>query len=330
MLGAMKRDLHDRLWNAQQRWFALRAEGDTKRELKLRGIRECGDPNRYTRGLIFAGSTRITYERMLKGFVEFAHREHGCRSLADIDERVVRDFMDRAIAQGLAAKTLHVYRSALAKLGALTGRSASAAAQSVKYGRVIRELVRADVLRGPSRATPSPDMARRTVEILREWDGRHHARTDEERAYHLAARLQLETSCRSISATTRVSAESLRPNNQIVLIGKGGRSMTFTLSAELHGLLSLYLRANPGPLAHQRGYQAAYARAARAAGGQVTGTHGLRRLSTQEFYRRSYRAAVGSGMATGDAAAAAKGDAVQRLGHSRHRTDVARCYFGKS
>ncbi len=40
MLAAMKKDLHDRLWNAQQRWFALRGQGTTKRKLKLRGIRE--------------------------------------------------------------------------------------------------------------------------------------------------------------------------------------------------------------------------------------------------------------------------------------------------
>ena len=59
----------------------------------------------------------------------------------------------------------------------------------------------------------------------------------------------------------------------------------------------------------------------------MTGTHGLRRLSTQEFYSETYHAAVAAGMSPRAAAAVAKGDAVQRLGHSRHRTDVARCYF---
>lgn len=323
----MKQDVHDRLWGAQQRWFALREQGMTKREMKLRGIRECGDPNRYTRNLIFAGSTRLTYERVLKDFVEYAQRDHGCRQLQDIGKREYRAFMDRAIEQGRAAKTLNLYRSALAKLGAVTGRTESAAALSKRYGEKIRELVRAGTLRGPSRRTPTPDVAQRAVEILRQWDARHFERTDELRAYQLAARLQLETSSRSISATSRVTADSLKGGHQIELVGKGGRKMVFTLSPELHRALGLYLAANRGPLAEQRGYQNAYARAIAAAGGRVTGTHGLRRLSAQNHYKKSYRTAVGSGMTPKAAAIVATGDAVERLGHSRYRKDIARCYI---
>lgn len=65
-LAALKHILHARLWNAQHRWFALRAQGMTKRQPKLKGIRECGDPNRYTRNLVFARSTRRFYEEILK------------------------------------------------------------------------------------------------------------------------------------------------------------------------------------------------------------------------------------------------------------------------
>lgn len=330
MLSAMKQDLHDRLWGAQQRWFALREQGMTKREIKLSGIRESGDPNCHTRNLIFAGSTRRSYERILKSFVEFTHREHGCRRLEDIGKKEFRAFMDRGIALGLAAKTLHQYRSALSKLGALTGRTESAAAMSEAYGRKIRALVRSGDLRGPSRATPSAEVAQHAIEILRAWDARHFQRTDELRAYHLVARLQLETSCRSISATTRLTRDSLGEANQITLTGKGGRLATMTISPELHRVLGLYLGARPGPLADQHAYQTAYARAIRVAGGKVTGTHGLRRLSTQEFYRRRYRQAVGSGMSPSQAASVARGDAVERLGHSRHRADVAGCYLGRA
>ncbi len=330
MLAEMKQDLHDRLWNAQQRWFALRERGMTKREIKLRGLREGADPNRHTRNLIFAGSTRRSYERVLKAFVEFAYREHGCRRLEDIGKKEFRAFMDRGIAQGLAAKTLHQYRSALSKLGALTGRTESAAALSEAYGRKIRELVRSGTLEGPTRAIPSAEVAQRTVEILRAWDGRHFERTDELRAYHLVARLQLETGCRSISATTRVTRDSLGQANQITLRGKGGRLATVTISPDLHRFLGLYRGARPGPLADQHAYQTAYARAVRIAGGKVTGTHGLRRLSTQEFYRRRYREAIGSGMSSSQAASMATGDAVERLGHTRHRSDVARWYLGRT
>src|SRR5258708_515111 len=102
MMGrsAMKQDVHDRLWSAQQRWFALREQGLTKHGLKMQGIRDCGDPNRMTRNLIFAGSTRVTYERMLKEFVEYAHREHGVTRLEDVGKKEFRAYMDRAIAQG--------------------------------------------------------------------------------------------------------------------------------------------------------------------------------------------------------------------------------------
>jgi len=326
MLSVMKQELHDRLWNAHQRWLDLRALGETKRALKLRGIHE-GDPHRHTRNLIFAHTTRLTYEKVLKSFVEFAHREHGCQRLQDIGKREFRAFMDRAIEGRLAAKTLNQYRSALAKLASLNGQTASGAGLSEKYGRKIRDLVRAGVLRGPERATPSPVIATRAVEILKDWDARHFARTDEARAYHLAARLQIETACRSISATTRVTAGSLLGGNQIVLIGKGGRRMTFALSADFHRALTLYLDARSDSLADQHGYRAAYARAVRAAGGHATGTHGLRRLAAQECYRQSYRAAVGSGVSTQEAAARATGDAIQRLGHGRHRRDIAGCYL---
>lgn len=37
-ISAMKGELHARLWNAQERWFALKEVRATKHELKLRGL----------------------------------------------------------------------------------------------------------------------------------------------------------------------------------------------------------------------------------------------------------------------------------------------------
>jgi ribosomal protein S12 methylthiotransferase accessory factor YcaO len=98
---------------------------------------------------------------------------------------------------------------------------------------------------------------------------------------------------------------------------------------DLHQLLSLYLRTYGGRLADQDGYRAAYKRAIEEAGGRVTGTHGLRRLSVQEFYRQRYRAAVGDGLSPQAAAERAAGDAIERLGHSRDRRDHRRTYLGR-
>jgi hypothetical protein len=215
---SLRQDVHDRLWEAFQRWEALRQTGVTKHELKMRGIRECGDPNAHTRDILFTGNTLRSYEQVLKDFVAFAGREHVVTRLEDIGKKDFRTYMDRAIARGLAVKTLNRYRSALAKFGALTGKTASFAALSTKYGLRIRELAREGALPCPTRATPSRDVLDRAIAILRGWDARHFARTGEARAYHLAARLQLETAARSISVTGRLTAASLLEGNRIAIL----------------------------------------------------------------------------------------------------------------
>ena len=326
----MNQDVHDRLWRAFQRWEELRKAGTTtKHELKMRGLRETGDPNQFTRNLLFTGNTLRSYEGVLKEFVDHAQREHGARRLEDAGKKALRSFMDRAIAQGLAVKTLNRYRSALAKFGALTGQTAAFVGICNRYGWKIRELQKAGQLAGPARRTPSREIVERAVEILKEWDGRNFARTGETRAYSLAARLQLETAARGISVTERVTRASLLGGDRIILIGKGGKESTFVLSPGLYHLLSLYLSHTPGPLAPLRGYQSAYARAIKAAGGRVTGTHGARRRSARDLYAYRYRQAVGSGLAPALAAAQAAGDAIEALGHSRERRDHRRWYLGR-
>jgi len=327
---SMKQDLHDRLWNAFQRWQELRQSSVTKHDLKMRGIRECGDPNRHTRNLIFCGNTLRTYERVLRDFVDYAQRERGATRLVDIGKKEFRAYMDRAIAQGLAVKTLNLYRSALAKFGsAVTRQTESFAALSEKYGWKIRQLAKLGQLTGPTRATPSREIVDRAIAILRNRDARHFARTGQPRAYQLVARLQMETSARSISVTTRLTAGCLREGNLLVVTAKGGKELTFLLSPDLHRTLRLWFAHNPGPLASQGGYRSAYARAIEAAGGRVPGTHGARRRSIQDFYALRYRQAVGSGVAPGDAARQAAGEALERLGHSRDRRDHRAAYLGR-
>lgn len=166
-LSTMKKDVHDRLWNAQQRWFAMREEGHTTHELKMRGLREAGDPKRFTRNVIFVGTTRVSYERTLKSFVEFAHREFGVQKVDEIGKKEFRAYMDQAIQAEASAKTLNHYRNAIAKLGALMGRTESFAALSKQYGKKIRELARGGVLKGPSRKTLGRETLERPIEILR-------------------------------------------------------------------------------------------------------------------------------------------------------------------
>jgi len=118
-LAELKQAVHDRLWNAQQRWFALRESGATKRELKLLGLREAADANRHIRNLIFTGSTKRAVEETLKSFVEFAHEKFGIVRLEDLGRHEFKAFIEDGIARGLAASTLEARCSHLAKLGAL-------------------------------------------------------------------------------------------------------------------------------------------------------------------------------------------------------------------
>lgn len=217
----------------------------------------------------------------------------------------------------------------MAKFGAVTGQTQSFAALSQKYGWKIRQLGKSGQLALPTRATPSREVLDRAIAILKKWDSRHFARTDEMRAYHLVARLQLETAGRSISVTSRVFKTSIRDGNQIDLIGKGGKVMTFTLSVDLHKTLSMYLSLNPGPLAIQSGYRSAFSRAMEAAEGKVLGTHGARRRGAQDFFSDRYRQAVGSGITPREASSKAAGDAIEHLGHSRGRRDHRSWYLGK-
>jgi hypothetical protein len=328
-LSNLKQDVHDRLWRAFQRWEELRQTGVSKHDLKVRGTREARDPNQFIRSLLFTGNTLRSYESVLKEFVEFAQREHAITRLEEIGKNDFRAFMDLAIARGLAVKTLNRYRSALAKLGALTGQTQSFAALSKKYGWKIRQMAKLGQLPSPTRATPSREVLDRAIALLRHWDARHFARTDEARAYHLAARLQLETAARSISATVRVTAASLLAGNQIALVAKGGMVQTFTLSPDLHRTLALFLAQNPGPLARQRAYQSAYSRAMAVAGGKVRGTHGARRRAARDIYAAQYKAAMKSGMTPASASKKAAGDAIEALGHSRDRRDHRSWYLAK-
>lgn len=248
-LREMKDELHDKLWYAQQSWFQLRDASWTKYGLKMAGIRSTGDVNTLTRGIIFTGRTRGTYEGELKSFLVYAHQQAGVQHLSDITTAEARDYLDHCISKGWAAKTLKKLGCALAKFGALTGQTESFAALSRKYGERIRELTRAGVIAGPSRATPLPEVIERAIGILADWDARHLARTGQPRAYALAARLQVETAARSVSATERLTLASLKDGDRVELIAKGGKLQSIRISRELHQALRDHLATTGGPLA---------------------------------------------------------------------------------
>ena len=302
----------------------------TKHGLKVRGIREGGDANRYIRNLIFTGSTKRAVEETLKSFVEFAHEKFGVERLEDLGRLEFKAFIEDGIARGLAASTLEARCSHLAKLGALIGKTESFTALSRKWAGRIRDLAREGALKKPERLTPSPEVVNRAIEVLRVWDQVHTARTGQPRGYYLAARLQLETAGRSVSVTERLTKDCLKDGSQIELNGKGGRRVLVPVSADLYSAIATHLDSAGQIKIEQRAYHSAWRRAVLAVGGRATGTHGLRRLSTQEFYRAEYARLIAAGAPPAEARMQARAAAVERLGHSRHRTDQAACYLGSA
>ena len=94
---SMKEELHRKLYQAQERWFAMREQGQTKHEIKMRGLRDHGDMHYYMRPILFTGATRVAYERELKRFVDYAKEELGRERNQDITKK---DFRKRAGAPG--------------------------------------------------------------------------------------------------------------------------------------------------------------------------------------------------------------------------------------
>ena len=105
-IAEMKDELHKRLWAAQERWLKWKEEGRSKHELKIEGLKSQGDLFALTRYVLFTGATRVTYERELKRFIDFAHEERGRRSNQEIDKKDFRAYMEHLLQRGTAAKEL--------------------------------------------------------------------------------------------------------------------------------------------------------------------------------------------------------------------------------
>lgn len=331
-ISRMKDEMHSHLWRAQQRWFDLKAHGATKHALKMEGLRTRGDMFYATRALIFTGTTRVAYERELKRFLDWAYHVRGIRENYDVTKKDFRAYIETLIGRGLAAKELGKVKSALVKFGALYGKYESFHAMSQKMGKKIREFVRTGQLAGPERPHVTPGVRTEAIERLKELDRRAEARSGVPRGYHLACELQKEAGLRAVEATGRLKANSLLAlegeRGKLSVIGKGGRVREVEISRDLYQRLAAYFERRPGgSLAPRRAYLAALRRATLASGGRATGSHAHRRTSAVEFKNQQYRKYLTSGFSPEQASLKAIQDAVERLGHSRVRRDVAAAYL---
>ena len=331
-LSQMKKELHDRLWQAYQHWLALKENGASKRALKLQGLRDHDDLFHATRALIFTGNTRLTYERELKRFLDYCSRVRGRIDNRQIDHRDFKSYMEHQIARGLAANELHKIRSAIAKFGALYGKTNSFHSLSKKFGKRIRLLVDQGHLPPPHRPRVTPKVRDAVIDLLQARDLEAERKSGVPRAYHLALRLQKEASLRSIEATSRFTPGSLlRLDGDpgiISVLGKGGRVRELPISRDLYLRLEAYFtRSNSTHLAPLRSYQEALRRATLAVGGRSTGSHAHRRTSAVENKNRQYGRYVRAGVTPKQARHESRQDTIENLGHSRSRRDLAKAYL---
>lgn len=325
-LNTMKHEMHQRLWGALQRWFALREQGVTKRDLKLAGLRERNDPWSACRNLVFTGNTRLTYERSLKGFLDFTHAR-GIERNDDITKREMRDYVHHLIDRGASQSTLDKVRSACVKLGALYGKYESARSMSRKLGAEIRELVEAGVIKGPEHQRIGADVAQRAVARLHELDAVHQAETGQPRGYGLAAELQRACGLRAIEATQRLTRDRLT-GGHVAVLGKGGRVRSLAVPLDLSRRIeSFFAGTGSTCLAALRPYESAWRRAVLDIGGRSTGTHALRRLWAQDYRGERYRVHLARGMAPEEAAKCALADTLEALGHGRERAELKSAYL---
>jgi hypothetical protein len=331
-VSKMKNDIHNRLWQAQQRWFSLKEQGYTKHALKMQGVRERGDMFYATRAIVFTGATRLAYEQELKRFLEYAHTVRGKTDNNQVDKKDFRAYMEARLAQGGAKAEMNKIRAAIVKFGALYAKWESFHALSKKIGEKIRELSRAGQLRTPSRPHVSPEVRAAVIDRLRHLDSLAEARRSEPRGYALALELQKEGSLRSIEATERFTRQSLLglegDKGRIAVLGKGGRVRTVLISKDLYARLEGHFgRSKAANLAPLRAYQVAVRRATLAVGGGATGTHAHRRASAVEVKNERYKKHLKDGKTTKKASELAVQDTVEHLGHSRNRRDLAAAYL---
>jgi hypothetical protein len=298
----------------------------------MQGLRERGDMFCATRAILFTGATRVAYEQELKRFLTYAHDVRGKTENAQVDKKDFRAYMDSRLGQGGAKAEMNKIRAAIVKFGALYGKWESFHALSKKMGEKIRELSRTGQLRAPSRPHISPEVRSAVLGRLRHLDGLAEIRQGEPRGYALVLELQKEGSLRSIEATERFTRQSLLgmegDKGRIAILGKGGRTRTALISKDLYNRLEAHFSRSKAPsLAPLRAYQVAVRRATLAVGGHATGTHAHRRTSAEEIKNAKYKDHLNDGKTTKKASELAVQDAVEHLGHSRNRRDLALAYL---
>jgi integrase len=296
----------------------MKSFGVSKRELKIRAIKEGKPFYHHYGGMIFSFSTFETYKPKVKKFVHWCADRFSVEHITQIKHGMFREYINEQRSRW-KANTIKTHLAAIAKLGEGIGKAES----FHRVSKQIQSQLPADKVSRPTYL--SLGQALQVLAIVDRTDHR----------YGLAMCLQLETACR-VREVKLLRADDLlglvlyegKIRGVLSLRGKGNRVREVAVNPDLYDSLELALSEKPA-LIKYNAFRAAVYRASKELGLKSGGTHKARRFNVQEFCGEVYRALRGQGLSSEEASANALEEANRKLGHSPGRKSTTLLYLGK-
>jgi integrase len=296
----------------------MKSFGFSKRELKIRAIKEGKPFYHHYNSQIFSFSTFETYKPKVKRFVHWCADRFGVEHITQIKHGMFREYIGEQVGRW-KANTIKTHLAAIAKLGEGIGKLESFRRVSHQIQRQLQD----DEVSRPTYLSES-----QALQILRLVEQSNPR-------YGLAMRVQLETACRAVelrrlrkAGLAGIVEQDGATVGVLALRGKNGRGRDVTVSELLYRELEQAFKEQT-KLVDYNAFRAAVYRASMRLGLKSGGTHKARRFNVQEFAGEIYRALRGQGLSSQEASANALEEANRRLGHSPGRKSTTLLYLGK-
>jgi len=287
-------------WQVSQIFKELKAFGQSKFEFKKEFYKKSEDKSMQNYGKeagIYSYKTYDKYSAIAKDLLHFARDNFGVKDILKLDNHTVKAYLQSKLGNGLSRKTLSGYAGAVAKLETAINKYCASRNlnQTYKFDTAsFREQTNKLSYHHLNRAYQNPEA------II-------NALPDK---YKLAAKLQYEGGMR-VGEVGKLKAENLKVGNAISVRGKGGKSLTYNVSAETFKALSQTLSNGGYFFTRSEGnrYREALKKASIETGQVYQGSHGFRYNAAQDNMLEKLK----SGASLNEA----KQDTSEMLGHNR-------------
>ncbi|MHB1681105.1 MAG: tyrosine-type recombinase/integrase [bacterium] len=287
-------------WQVGEVFKELKAFGQSKFEFKKEFYKNSEDKSMQNFGKesgIYSYKTYDKYSAIATDLLHFAKNNFGIKDILKLNSEVVDSYLDSKLHNDLAKKTLSGYAGAITKLEtALNVYSTSHGLnQTYKFDTAsFREQSNNLSYHHVNRAYQNPEA------IINALSGK----------YQLAIKLQYEGGMR-VGEVGKLKAENLKDDNTISVRGKGGKSLTYKVSAETYRALSQTLSNGQYFFIRSEGnrYREALNKASKETGQIYQGSHGFRYNAAQDNMLEK--------LSIGASLNEAKQNTSEMLGHNR-------------